>query len=200
MVCYVLIAYVLIAYVLIVIFGFSRSERAHFALRGTDLIWTRWVVNNAVVCQVYHSSAVTATAKILERFMKVTNHIWMAWTRLSTSAISLLLQMRDLTFPLGQLIAHYLKSAGVIVEKGLRKNTRKRYNLNYNKITQEAQRNQVAIDTVESSERANSSETCVVKCARVVLKVWTIINIWISLYLIGMAEEWQAMLGFQVES
>lgn len=42
--------------------------------------------------------------------------------------------------------------------------------------------------------------TCVVKCARIVLKVWTIIDIWISLYLIGMAEEWQAELRFQVES
>lgn len=48
---------------------------------------------------------------------------------------SFFLQMRDLTFLLGQLIAHHLKSAGIIVEKDLRKNARKRYNLDYNKIT-----------------------------------------------------------------
>lgn len=74
----VMVCYVLIAYVLIVIFGYFCRERADFALKGTDLIWTRSVVNNAVICQVYYSSAVTATAKILERFMKVINHIWMA--------------------------------------------------------------------------------------------------------------------------
>lgn len=53
---------------------------------------------------------------------------------------------------------------------------------------------------MESSGRANSKVTCVVKCASVVLKVWTIIDIWMSLYKIGMAEEWQAELRIQVES
>lgn len=56
------------------------------------------------------------------------------------------------------------------------------------------------MDIVESSGRANSLVNFDVKCAVVVLKVWTIIDIWMSLSLIGMAEEWQAELRIPVES
>lgn len=132
---------VLIAYVLIVIF---RFESAYFALRGTALIWNRWVINDAVVRQAYHSSVVTATAKILREIHEGCQSHMDGVNEAVDKRNSLLLQMRDLTSPLGQLIAHLLKSAGITVEDGLKKNARKRYNLDYNKITQEAQRNQVS--------------------------------------------------------
>lgn len=88
---------VLIAYVLIVIL---RFESAYFAWRGTALIWTRWVVNDAVVCQAYHSSAVTATAKILREIHEGCISHMDGVNEVVDKRNFLLLQMRDWRFPL----------------------------------------------------------------------------------------------------
>lgn len=138
----------------------SLLQAVFFALKGSVVIWTRWLIKDVGVRQAYHTSVNTVAAEMLRdvdggRLLHIDGA-----NRAVHMRNTFLSQMRDRTSPCGHLIACYLKSAGGTVEYYLNGNARERYGVNYDEITQDAQRNQVVIDTVKS---ANARETGLLK-------------------------------------
>lgn len=116
---------------------------AYSALKGTVVIWTGWLVKDGGVRQTYRTSVNTATAKILRDIDE--DHL--SYIDDANEAVdkrnTLLLKMRAISSPVGLLIARQIKHAGGTVEAYLNRNARKSYDLNYDEITQYAQRKQV---------------------------------------------------------
>lgn len=98
--------------------------------------------------QAYRSSVKTTTAKILRDNDE--GRLWHIDG--ANGAINkrntLLLQMRDITSPVGLLIARQIKPAGGTVEDYSDRNARMRYYLNYDEITQDAQRKQIGLQNI----------------------------------------------------
>lgn len=106
------------------IIPFSRHAGC-FALKGTIVIWTRWLINDVGIRQAYRTSVNTTTAKILRdidegRLPQIDGANEAVYKR-----NTLLLQMRDITSPVGLLIARQIKPAGGTVEDYLDRNARK---------------------------------------------------------------------------
>lgn len=98
--------------------------------------------------QAYRSSVKTTTAKILQDNDE--GRLWHIDG--ANGAINkrntLLLQVRDITSPVGLLIARQIKPAGGTVEDYSDRNARMRYCLNYDEITQDAQRKQIGLQNI----------------------------------------------------
>lgn len=94
----------------------SLLQAVFFALKGSVIIWTRWLFKYVGVYQAYRTSLITATAKMLRDIDGGRlSHIDGANRAVDMRNI-FLLQMRDCTSPSVLLIARYIKPAGGTVE------------------------------------------------------------------------------------
>lgn len=121
-------------------------QAAFFSLKGTVIIWTRWLLKDNSVRLRYQASVNSATREILDDITARRLTPLQGATRAVNMRNSFLLEMRDISSPPGILVARILKPAGGTVENYLNKNAKRRYGKNFGEIDSNEQRNQVGFN------------------------------------------------------
>ncbi|CAI6047356.1 unnamed protein product [Clonostachys chloroleuca] len=172
---------------------------ALFALKGSVVIWSRWVLNDANVRLQYQRSVSAAADGIIAR---VQNHeLTPAQGAQEAHSIrnQYLLDMRKISSPLGLMIAESIKPAGGSYQAYLDKNAMKKYQKSYADLTL-GQAQAVAEETIRSAGRANPNVTAVITTASTVSKGILAICAAVSVYSVTTAPAWDVELGRQVAS
>ncbi|WEW59599.1 hypothetical protein PRK78_005073 [Emydomyces testavorans] len=177
----------------------SLLTTAFFALKGTVIIWCRWILKDANVREAYRKAVATATDDILKRVDSGEYTATAGAEKAHEMRNQYLIGMRDKTSPPGLLVARSIKPAGGSYEYYLDKNAQTKYKKPFRELTQ-AEAKQVSIDTISSAGRANPNVSAVMRRAGLVSKGVVVIAAAVSVYSVATAQDWETELGKQVLS
>ncbi|EFY85263.1 hypothetical protein MAC_08672 [Metarhizium acridum CQMa 102] len=177
----------------------SLLGTAFFALKGTVIIWARWLLKDAGTRQEYSKAVAAATDDILKRIS--TGSLTPAAGAAEAHAMrnNFLIGMRNKTSPIGLLIARSIKPAGGQYDYYLNKNSKVRYNKDFKDLT-EVEARQVSVDTISSAGRANPNVTALMRKVSFVSKGVFVVAAAVSVYSVATAPQWETELGKQVVS
>lgn len=171
---------------------------AFFALKGTVIIWCRWILKDAVTREAYRRSVAAATDDILRRIDDGSLTPSEGAEEAHAMRNNYLIGMRDRTSPIGLLVARAIKPAGGQYDYYLNRNARARYNRVFGDFEQ--YKNQVAVDTIGSAGRANPNVTAFMRRASFVSRGVIVVAAAVSVYSVATAQDWETELGRQVVS
>ncbi|QPH03761.1 hypothetical protein C2857_000134 [Epichloe festucae Fl1] len=172
---------------------------AFFALKGTVIIWCRWILKDAVTREAYRRSVAAATDDILRRIDDGSLTPSEGAEEAHAMRNNYLIGMRDRTSPIGLLVARAIKPAGGQYDYYLNRNARARYNRVFGDLT-ETEARQVAVDTIGSAGRANPNVTAFMRRASFVSRGVIVVAAAVSVYSVATAQDWETELGRQVVS